>query len=377
MPFGLGILEASAAVAGVVALVGLFSGSDSFVSRPCGEFETLLTSQLVGQDLALQQFSDAVCDHLAKEGQFRPLVVSFHGPPGVGKSLLHLLAARALYNDKVTAALQCPGRDCSGYKVMYGMDYMASERELQHRLLREALITHLRQHPQSLLVIEEYDKIDCPTRGMLRQLLENPQSANVTIGQSIVLLESNMGYDQLYKLMRDAKAQGKPVSAEAAGQTLKNLVFDTWRDGGCEGFADTAKSVGLVDFYLPFFPLERQHIQQLFDLKLGERVAAAHAEGLPEVSWHPSVVDFLTDKVDFDGDHPVEGAKEVATLMTRYVARALRVWEQGIREHAPQQAVAKHSWLIKRPTLKLVCPECPRGHLQIARQGIGIEVVSL
>lgn len=92
-------------------------GSDSFVSRPCGEFETLLTSQLVGQDLALQQFSDAVCDHLAKEGQFRPLVVSFHGPPGVGKSLLHLLAARALYNDKVTAALQCPGRDCSGYKV--------------------------------------------------------------------------------------------------------------------------------------------------------------------------------------------------------------------------------------------------------------------
>lgn len=87
------------------------------------------------------------------------------------------------------------------------------------------------------------------------------------------------------------------VSAEAAGQTLKNLVFDTWRDGGCEGFADTAKSVGLVDFYLPFFPLERQHIQQLFDLKLGERVAAAHAEGLPEVSWHPSVVDFLTDKV--------------------------------------------------------------------------------
>ena len=30
--------------------------------------------------------------------------------------------------------------------------------------------------------------------------------------RSIVLLESNMGYDQLYKLMRDAKAQGKPVS---------------------------------------------------------------------------------------------------------------------------------------------------------------------
>ena len=66
---------------------------------------------------------------------------------------------------------------------MYGMDYMLSEREQQHRLLREALITHLQQHPQSLLVIEEYDKIDCPTRGMFRQMLENPQTHNVSIGR--------------------------------------------------------------------------------------------------------------------------------------------------------------------------------------------------
>ena len=87
------------------------------MTRPCGELEAYLASELVGQQLALQQFSDAVCDHLATEAPTRPLIVSFHGPPGVGKSMMHLLAARALYNQKVVPGLKCPGRDCSGYKV--------------------------------------------------------------------------------------------------------------------------------------------------------------------------------------------------------------------------------------------------------------------
>lgn len=30
--------------------------------------------------------------------------------------------------------------------------------------------------------------------------------------------------------------------------------------------------------------------------------------------------------MDFDGLYPIEGAKEVKTLMTRYVTRALRNW---------------------------------------------------
>ena len=31
-------------------------------------------------------------------------------------------------------------------------------------------------------------------------------------------------------------------------------------------------------------------------------------------------------QVEFDGPHPIEGAKEVSTVMTRHVSRALRIW---------------------------------------------------
>lgn len=74
----------------------------------------------MGQELALRQATDAICDHLAQPEPIRPLVLSVHGPPGVGKSLSHLMAARALYNRHIHPDLRCPGYDCAGYKVRCG-----------------------------------------------------------------------------------------------------------------------------------------------------------------------------------------------------------------------------------------------------------------
>ena len=93
------------------------AGNLNFAPGACERLEPYLSSHIVGQELALRQISDAVCDHLAQAEPQRPLVLSLHGPPGVGKSMFHLLAARALYNRKVHAELRCPGLDCAGYKV--------------------------------------------------------------------------------------------------------------------------------------------------------------------------------------------------------------------------------------------------------------------
>ncbi len=65
-------------------------------------------------------------------------------------------------------------------QVLYGMDYVVADREEQHRRLQVGVTEHLRRNPSALLVVEEYDKLDCPTRGLFRQLLENPQEANIS-----------------------------------------------------------------------------------------------------------------------------------------------------------------------------------------------------
>lgn len=63
------------------------------------------------------------------------------------------------------------------------MDHINAEREQQHRYLRKSILDHLHQHPEALLVIEEYDKLDCATRAVLRQFITAPASANVTLGK--------------------------------------------------------------------------------------------------------------------------------------------------------------------------------------------------
>ncbi|PRW45202.1 ATPase of the AAA+ superfamily (ISS) [Chlorella sorokiniana] len=292
--------------------------------------------------MALRQISDAICDHLAQPEPARPLVLSLHGPPGVGKSMFHLLAAHALYNRQPDRpGLRCPGLDCAGYKVLYGMDYTADERAAQHSALRAALLDHVRHAPESLLVVEEYDKLDCPMRGFFRQLLENGPVANATLNKAIVVLESNLGYTELHDLLLRAGDRSK-IAPEEAQRVLKDMVFSRWLAEGCEERSDTMKMVGMVSFFLPFFPLERRHIRQLFEMRLAERGAELQNGQLGALQWDEAVIDFLTEKVDFEGDFPIEGAKEVATLMTRYASRPLRLWAAAQQQQlAAQQQAAK------------------------------------
>ena len=93
------------------------SGVHDFAPGACERLEAYLLSEIVGQDLAIYQACDAICDHLKAEEPQKPLVLSVHGPPGVGKSMMHLLMARALYNKRPSDDLNCPGSACLGYKV--------------------------------------------------------------------------------------------------------------------------------------------------------------------------------------------------------------------------------------------------------------------
>ncbi len=93
------------------------AGHEKVLEGACDQLEPFLLSQMVGQNMAIQQFSDAVCDHLSKQHPQKPLVVSAHGSPGVGKSFLPKLAAKALYNREPQLDLECPGMDCAGLKV--------------------------------------------------------------------------------------------------------------------------------------------------------------------------------------------------------------------------------------------------------------------
>ncbi len=61
------------------------------------------------QEAAVAKLVDSICAHLWEPSPKRPLVLSLHGPPGVGKSYFHQLLAEAAYgfsNDTVSASIK-------------------------------------------------------------------------------------------------------------------------------------------------------------------------------------------------------------------------------------------------------------------------------
>ncbi len=87
------------------------------------------------------------------------------------------------------------------------------------------------------------------------------------------------------------------MSAEAVQRQLKEVVAAKWDAAGCHDTASLWKMVGLVDFFLPFLPLERPHLHQLFQIRLNATAAALLQSHGANLTWDPAVTTFLCDKV--------------------------------------------------------------------------------
>lgn len=338
----------------------------------CSRARAALASELVGQAQAAEALAAAACDHLPAVRPYsrrRPLALSVHGPPGVGKSLAHALLAGALYN--ASEGADCPGSACPAYRVVFGADYTAQEREVQLVALRNALTGHLSRHPQALVVIEEYDKMDCAVRGVVRSLLDGgltttargryassgggggvgeaalaeafvgaagAPAAQVSFADAIFVLESNVGYLEIYG---DAEAQAAngsaALSAELYDRKLKDAVFGAWLRQGCESRVDSQRLLGLIDAFVPFAPLGRAHLEALAAKRLEARAARERALGRFELSWARGELEaHLASRAEYDADGgwAIEGAKEMDTIFSRHVSRPLRAWAdaRGIAE---------------------------------------------
>ena len=241
--------------------------------------------------------------------------------------------------------VECPGRDCPAYKVIFGTDYVTAEQEAQGRALRDAIVDHLAMFPESIIVIEEYDKMGCPARGMLKQLLDKGANGNATFHRSVFVLEANLGFVEINRRVRkglgnsqnnvgdgssgEGSSGGEELGLDeltATQRTLRDTVFKRWKDERCEEWSDTHKAVGSVDLFAPFLPLTRKSVGEVIEAHLRERTRVKRrARELARLTWaRPDVVDFLVSQVEFEKEHAIEGGKEAGGVLSRWVTRALR-----------------------------------------------------
>jgi len=396
----------------------------------CARLRAHLHGHLHGQAVATDLLADAICDHLENPHPSKPLVLAVHGPPGVGKSYFHQLLAQAVYGaaveddeardgalagatnekekekeketdddakqnaafsfssffaatDRLVTGLKthnlkhmsssdrvCPGPDCPAYKIVFGTDYVSSEAEAQSSMLRDAILRHLSSFGASVLVVEEYDKMGCSARGMLRQLLEKGSRDETEFKKSIFVLEANAGFLTIKKTLDEETKRGFRVETEDSEEEsesetdsesesddtrgrrqtlddtlphtvspstttktqrfLRDLVFSRWAEEKCEDLADTKKAVGAVDVFAPFFPLTKNALLEIITSHLDARVKdktdkTLHGDAaLGSLTYDGPVLHFLTNQIEFEGEYAIEGGKEAPAALSRFVTRALR-----------------------------------------------------
>jgi hypothetical protein len=200
-----------------------FAGNDNNNNEAlCVNTRRRVERAVFGQEESTEMLLDAICDKFREidfseryggggegddENNFvKPLVMSIHGSPGVGKSHFHRVLARAAYGvnenynereeqnsgkkkakNMMRSAMRnfvqkvssdgkkktCPGALCPAYKILFGAEYVEKDRARQKRMIVSNLRAHLRRFPESIVVIEEYDKLPCEVRSVLRQLFDS------------------------------------------------------------------------------------------------------------------------------------------------------------------------------------------------------------
>lgn len=244
----------------------------------------------------------------------------------------------------------CPGPDCPAYKIVFGTDYVLSEADAQSAALKNAILNHLKSFPASVLVVEEYDKMGCLARGMLRQLLEKGSGDDAEFKNSIFVLEANAGFLTIKKTLDEETQRGlsfidaeesvddttpsplvSPLATTKTQRFLRDLVFSKWAEEKCEDIADTKKAVGAVDVFAPFFPLTKNAVVEIVRAHLDARVSDKTDVSLNGDAALRSftyddetVLRFLVNQIEFEGEYAIEGGKEAPATLSRFVTRALR-----------------------------------------------------
>jgi hypothetical protein len=122
-----------------------------------------------------------------------------------------------------------------------------------------------------------------------------------------------------------------PLATTKTQRFLRDLVFSKWAEEKCEDIADTKKAVGAVDVFAPFFPLTKNAVVEIVRAHLDARVSDKTDVSLNGDAALRSftyddetVLRFLVNQIEFEGEYAIEGGKEAPATLSRFVTRALR-----------------------------------------------------
>ncbi|KOC65969.1 Torsin-like protein [Habropoda laboriosa] len=255
------------------------------------ELDTILHKELYGQEIVHRIVINALRGHLTSSNPPKALSMSFHGPPGTGKTYMTQMIAKFLYKK---------GDQSEFYHFFNGRnDFPLQEKVNDYKEeLYKIIINSLQKCERSMFVFDEVDKMPEGLLNVLVPFLDyntwvkswRHASYSVNTRKAIYIFLSNTGSTRIIQHLLTLWEKGK-LRTMARIQDFENLIsVGAFNEKGGFYHSDTIDS-NVIDHYVPFLPLEEKHVKRCLKRAFKDRGVEPTdemiEEGLSHVTFGP------------------------------------------------------------------------------------------
>jgi len=236
--------------------------SDYWVPKNMTELEVRLNKHLMGQPMAHNLIIKSLRAHFTKQNPKKALVLSLHGSTGTGKNFIAKHIVESIYRE--------------GFQSKYVRLYVASN-DFSHddaahlRLYKTRIQNDIEKAtatcPHAIFIFDEVDKMPFKLLESLKFYIDFhvPTKAKpIDFRRTIFIFLSNTGGIALNQIAYDYHFAAIPRERYNVTQLQMALTNAAFNEAGGLWHA-TLISHHLVDFFVPFLPLERQHVRKCIE----------------------------------------------------------------------------------------------------------------
>ncbi|XP_062565379.1 torsin-1A isoform X1 [Armigeres subalbatus] len=230
-----------------------------------------LKNFLYGQHIVEDVLVNAIGAHLDNiESSRKPLVLSFHGTSGVGKTYVSQLVIANLFEmaDRSSFVQRFSGR----------IPFTSSSLIETHKVkLQNTILESLRDCPQSLFIFDDVEEMPPGILNYIVHILDhNLILDGVSLSKAIFIFISNIGGVEISQILRNLLENGgtrENADFHDFESALQLASYDSENNGF---FRSQLIDSYVVDYFVPFLPLEESHVrscimQEFFLLNITEQ----------------------------------------------------------------------------------------------------------
>ncbi|XP_037324982.2 torsin-3A isoform X1 [Pungitius pungitius] len=213
-----------------------------------------LKTKLHGQHLVQSVALKAIQGFINNPESNKPLTLSFHGWSGTGKNFVARIIADNLYRDGVKS--ECVRLFIAPFHFPH-----ARLVDTYKGQLREAIRDVVLRCPQTLFIFDEAEKLHPGLIDAIKPYMDHYDNVDgVSYRRAIFLFLSNIGGATINDVALDFWHSGQNREDIGMEDLEHRLRAETMESHG--GFAQSELMSGhLIDFFVPFLPLEYRHVK--------------------------------------------------------------------------------------------------------------------